>query len=282
MKVLRVEGSGYCAGAKRVVNLTEKALENDGEVYALGDLLHNPQEMDRLKKSGLRVVESISEIESGTLVIRSHGVPARILEEAREKGLRVIDGTCGVVLRLQRIARDLEERGYYVVIVGKKGHPEVVGVSGNLRGDYAVVSTVRDAEELDVPSRKIGVVCQTTFSRDRFADIVRALVGREKSGKHILEYNIVDTTCDSTLRRCVATRALAERVDLMIVVGGHKSSNTGEIASAAASLVETHRIESPEELRGEWFEGKSCVGLSSGLSTPEWLVEEIVERIEKM
>ena len=274
MKVELVRTAGFCFGVRRAVRIVMDALrEADGPVYTLGPLIHNPQMVDRMEDMGAKVIGPDDDLPPGVVVLRSHGVPPEIEEKVRAKGHKILDATCPFVHNAQMYARSLGEEGYRVIIVGKAGHEEVEGILGYTEG-ADVVWEPEEVESLGSPE-KVGVVAQTTTPFDVFSSVVRELMRRTR---HIKVYN---TICDSTSKRQEETADLARRADVMVIVGGRNSANTTRLAELCRRLGKpTYHIETAGELRREWVEGASLVGVSAGASTPDWLIEEAMEKLK--
>ena len=274
MEVILAEKAGFCFGVQRAINTAYKAA-GKGKVYCLGPLIHNPQEVARLTEAGVETVEDLSSLKAGdSLIIRSHGVPPTILARAREQGLNVIDLTCPFVAKAQQHAEGLKKEGYQVVVIGEKKHPEVQGIMG-YGGDNAVVlETPADIEQVTFEGR-LGVVAQTTQSYGNFSEIVLRLLRLSK------ELKVFNTICSSTKERQDATRILASRVDVMIVVGGRNSANTSRLVSLCReSGKPTYHVEVVDEIRSEWLKGANRVGLTAGASTPGWVIDAVLKRLQ--
>ncbi|HIE05033.1 MAG TPA: 4-hydroxy-3-methylbut-2-enyl diphosphate reductase [Candidatus Latescibacteria bacterium] len=275
MEVELVRTSGFCFGVRRAVRMVDEALKGaDGPVYTLGPLIHNPQMVTKMEEMGVRVIGPEDDLPPGVVVLRSHGVPPQIEEKVKAKGHKVLDATCPFVRNAQMYARSLREEGYEVVIVGKRGHEEVEGILGYAGGKAYVVWRPEELASLGRPDR-VGVVAQTTTPFEIFSSVVSELLKRIK---HVKVYN---TICDSTSKRQEETAALAERADVMIIVGGRNSANTTRLAELCRGLGKpTYHIETADELRPEWVEGASLVGVSAGASTPDWLIGEVMEKLK--
>lgn len=274
MDIILADKAGFCFGVKRAINTAFDAA-NGGRVYCLGPLIHNPQEVDRLRRAGVETVEDFSSLRSGdSLIIRSHGVPPSILEQARSKGLKIIDLTCPFVGKAQRHAETLKEEGYQVVVVGEKKHPEVQSIVG-YAGENAVV--VESAHEVDgmTLQQRVGVVAQTTQSYSNFSRIVLKLLHVSK------ELKVYNTICTSTKERQHAARVLADQVDVMLVVGGRNSANTSRLATICRQEGKpTFHIEIADEIQPEWLEGAGKVGVTAGASTPDWVLKEVLKKLQ--
>jgi 4-hydroxy-3-methylbut-2-enyl diphosphate reductase len=274
MEIILADKAGFCFGVKRAINTAFKAADK-GRVYCLGPLIHNPQEVERLHQAGVETVEDFSALKPGdSVIIRSHGVPPRVLSQAADLGLTIIDLTCPFVGKAQRDAEELRKEGYQVVVVGEKKHPEVQSILGYAGENAAVVETADEVDGLQLQSR-LGVVAQTTQSYGNFSEIVLKLLRLSK------ELKVFNTICSSTKERQEAARILAKQVDAMLVVGGRNSANTSRLAFLCEQEgVPTYHIELADELRAEWFSGIGTVGVTAGASTPDWVLEGVLERLK--
>jgi len=274
MEVILAEKAGFCFGVQRAINTAYKAA-GTGKVYCLGPLIHNPQEVARLAEAGVQTVEDLSGLKAGdSLIIRSHGVPPATLARAREQGLNIIDLTCPFVAKAQQHAEGLKKEGYQVVVIGEKKHPEVQGIMG-YGGDTAVVLETPAVIEQVTFEGRLGVVAQTTQSYGNFSEIVLRLLRLSK------ELKVFNTICSSTKERQDATRILASRVDVMIVVGGRNSANTSRLVSLCReSGKPTYHVEVVDEIRSEWLKGADRVGLTAGASTPGLVIDAVLKRLQ--
>ncbi len=275
MEIRKAKVQGFCFGVAITVKKAEEAIESRSDVTTLGHVVHNPQMVESLEKRGLHNAHSVDDVESGALFVRAHGLPVEVFEKAKDKGLEVIDATCPMVTKIHVQAERLKADGYKIIVVGDPKHPEVKGTLSHVPGAWCI-ETVKDVEKLP-RSSKVGVVVQSTYSRERFTDIVKAL------SEKYYEVRSVNTICTDTNNRQTEALRLAEQVDIMVVVGGKTSANTKHLAE----LAETHgarsyHIEGPDELRAEWFDGVNVAGLMSGASTPGWLVDQVETRMEEL
>ncbi len=268
---------GFCFGVKRAINLTDQALAEHKEVTILGDLVHNRRVTDALEAKGLRKIDEIADQDTGTMVIRAHGLPKLQIAEARDRGLEIIDATCPIVLRAQEAAQTLEGRGCQVVIIGDANHAEIKGVIGSLENPALVIDSLdelRAAKTSHRLRRKVGVIFQTTHALELCREIINELLFMCK------EVQIINTICRPVQNRQDDAIDLAARVDLMLVVGSQTSANTVELA-ALCRCHNTHtlHIQNAEELFIEDFDWAEEIGVASGLSTPEDLVEGVHRKI---
>jgi 4-hydroxy-3-methylbut-2-enyl diphosphate reductase len=276
MKVILAENAGFCFGVKRAMKLAFEAAGNsESPIYSLGPLIHNPQQVELLSQKGVHEVSSLESLKPGdVLIIRSHGTTPLILDEAKAKGLKIVDATCPFVVNAQKLAQSLNSEGYQVIIAGEGEHPEVIGIMG-FTGNKAWVIDKANAVKGLPYKKRIGVVAQTTQSFDNFREVVSALL--EKCD----ELKAFNTICHATTQRQEGAIELARNVDVMIVVGGHNSANTSRLASLCKSSgVPTYHIETADELDKSWFKGMKTVGVTAGASTPEWIIDEVISKLE--
>ena len=276
--VVMAKEVGFCFGVKRAINLTKQALEERGDVFILGDLVHNKRVTDELENRRLRKVEDYgAEQTGGTMVIRAHGLPKAKIAEARAQGLEVVDATCPIVLRAQEAAQTLENRGCQVVIIGDKNHAEIKGIIGALENPVIVINSVealREAKREHKLLRKVGVIFQTTLALELCNSIVNEMLMMCK------EINIINTICRPVQNRQDDAVDLAMKVQLMIVVGSRTSANTMELTELCRHYnPNTVQVQNAEELPVDKFVGCGLVGIVSGLSTPEDLVEAVREKV---
>ncbi len=278
MEVFLADKAGFCFGVKRAINTAfEAAGKGTGGVYCLGPLIHNPQEVERLRRLGIETVEDFSSLKPGnSLIIRSHGVPPRVVAQARDMGLTIIDLTCPFVGKAQRDAETLQKEGYQVIVVGEKKHPEVQSILGYAGDNAVVVETADDVAGLRLEPR-LGVVAQTTQSYSNFSETVLKLLRLSK------ELKVFNTICSSTKERQEAAQILARKVDVMLVVGGRNSANTSRLASLCRDVGKsTYHIEVADEIRTEWLAGIKSVGVTAGASTPDWVVDGVLEKLKQI
>jgi 4-hydroxy-3-methylbut-2-enyl diphosphate reductase len=276
VKVKVAKHAGVCYGVERALRMATEASESGAAVRTLGPLIHNPQAVESLREHGIEVAACLDEVDRGTVVIRTHGVDPAIIASARTKGLDVIDATCPFVSTAHQVAEQLKAEGYTVVIVGEADHPEVEGILAHAGGDALVVEEVADLPE-KLPSRRIGVVVQTTQSLSRLTAVVDALLPRTS------ELKIHNTICSATGQRQGAAEELARTVDVMVVVGGHNSGNTNRLAEICAAVnPRTYHVETADELDPGWFSGAHTVGVTAGASTPDEQIRGVIAAIEAM
>ena len=279
MEVLLAEEYGFCFGVERAVELVEDALaEGARPIRSLGPLIHNAQEMERLGTEGVSTIDSPVEADGNTVaVIRAHGVTPQVQSELERRAAKVIDATCPFVTRVQHLAQRAAHEGRDVVVAGNPDHPEMIGVVG-----YAPHNTfvVRDAAEVAaLPTLRAPlVVSQTTIKLQTFLEVVEAV--REQSDT---EPQVVNTICSATRDRQDAARALAGEVDTFYVIGGRHSSNSVKLlAVCQEQCKKSFLIETPAEINPANLVGARRVGVTAGASTPNWLIEQVVERLREI
>jgi len=275
MEVLLAEEYGFCFGVERAVDMVEEALSEGGTIRSLGALIHNSQEMQRLEAKGVTTINQPSEADPvAVAVIRAHGVTPAVQRELEEKAARVIDATCPFVTRVQHLAERAAAEGRDVVVAGNPDHPEMIGVVG-----YAPENTyvVRDATEVaNLPRlRRPLVVSQTTLKLKTFQEVAEAVRARSD-----VEPQVVNTICSATRDRQDAARALAGQVDAFYVIGGRHSSNSVKLLAVCQEQCErSFLIETADEINPDDLAGVNRVGVTAGASTPNWLIEQVVERL---
>ena len=284
MRVIIDENSGFCFGVVRAISEAESALKQRGEVYSLGDIVHNRVEVQRLEEMGLSTVshDDISSLQGRTLLIRAHGEPPTTYRLAEKYGVTVIDATCPVVARLQRRVRDAYESmskiDGRVVLLGKRGHAEVVGLTGQVSDDVTVVESEMDLELLDY-SRPIYFLSQTTQSIELFNRLAEIIRSRMAEG---VEFIVDDTICRRVAGREANLAEFSKGVDVVLFVCGRKSSN-GRVLSEVCRRANPrcYNIEEASEIDMAWLEGAESVGICGATSTPRWLMEDVASFINK-
>lgn len=281
MKVMIDPRAGFCGGVKRVVKIAERELAaSTTPLLSLGDVIHNEREIHRLEELGLRSTDNtILENNSDSpcrLLIRAHGEPSDVFERASACTLEVIDGTCPVVTRSQDIARAHHLAGEQVVIIGKPYHPETKGIIGHCNSDAVVVFEHDDIQKLQ-PERKTFVLAQTTISADWFDERV------EWVKEHCRDVVVENTLCRFVVGRDKDLRDFAAQVDVLIFVGGTRSSNTKSLYEVCRRAnPRSHRITGENDIDAAWFRSEDTVGISGSASTPQWQLIEVKQFVEKL
>jgi 4-hydroxy-3-methylbut-2-enyl diphosphate reductase len=278
MKVLLADEFGFCFGVERAVEMVEKAINSGDTVRALGPLIHNTQEMDRLEREGVSTISEPVQIQrSETAVIRAHGVTPQVQRDLEQRASKVVDATCPFVTRVQKLAARAAAQDRHVVVIGNPDHPEMIGVKG-YAPEHAFV--VRDAEEVaTLPKLKNPlVVSHTTIKAQTFFDAAEA-VKLKSDG----ETQIINTICSATRDRQDAARALSTQVDAFYIIGGRHSSNSLKLlAVCQEECSKSFLIETPAEIDPHDLDGVKTVGVTAGASTPKWLIDQVVERLNEL
>jgi 4-hydroxy-3-methylbut-2-enyl diphosphate reductase len=271
--------TGFCFGVQRAVNILEKIARERGGIETLGAVAHNQQVLQKLAAIGVRVVNNVEDIQGDTVVTSSHGISPDLEEKIRARHSEVISTTCGDVRRAQTAAAKLAESGFFVIVYGDADHPEVKGILGWAKGKGLATTDANVVAALDPLPRKLGILSQTTQVPARFAEFVKKIIDFALTKNS--EIHIVDTFCHDLRERQAAALELAKRADLMLVVGGRSSANTNRITELCAKVTETHLIETAAEIKPEWLKGKKHVGVTSGASTAEETVDEVMKTLEQ-
>ncbi len=275
------ETAGFCFGVKIAVDTAINTGKELGGAYTNGPIIHNKQVVSYLESLNVKQLTEETELKEGdTVIIRSHGVPPEVEKNLKNKGIKVIDATCPFVKKVHDKVRQLVKEGYFIVIIGEKGHPEVIGILGHLKDAGGKGVVIENEEELyeKLPKRnKIGIVAQTTQNEDFFEKAIGYIAVNAE------EIKVFNTICDATSVRQEEVKKLAPTVDLMIIIGGKHSGNTNRLAQISKSInPNTYHIEKADELKPEWFKNVENVGISAGASTPDWIINDVVERIKEI
>ncbi len=272
MEIRLAKSYGFCFGVKRAIKIAEESPNS----VTFGPLIHNKNEIQRLKDSyNVGLVEDVKDVApKSRVVIRTHGIPKPLLAELRQKDVEVIDATCPFVTKPQEIVERMSEEGYSVVIFGDKNHPEIKGVMSYAK-DPVVVLSVEELKGKPLKER-VATVAQTTRKFEEYQKIVNYLMQHKK------EVRVFNTICNATFENQDAARELSQKADVMIVIGGKNSSNTKQLFNICKeNCSDSYLIENAKELKKEWFDGKKLCGITAGASTPNWIIEEVIENIKK-
>lgn len=291
MSVVIDDNAGFCFGVVKAIAAAEEQLSSSNSLYCLGDIVHNNAEVQRLSQMGLHVIDhdAMDKLPGKTVLIRAHGEPPSTYQLAERRGIKLIDATCPIVLALQKKVRDgyeeMQSVGGQVVIFGKKGHAEVIGLNGQANNSAIIVSTPDDIESIDF-SRPIRLYSQTTKSREDYSKLIeniKASIAKQSDGSTVgadffVAYN---TICSRVANRATQLEEFAKGVDVVIFVSGANSSNGHYLYEYCRNVQQnTYMISSPDELVKEWINGKEKIGITGATSTPRWLMEEVRRRIE--
>jgi len=269
--------AGYCFGVRRALDLAREQLaKEDQKVYSLGPIIHNPQVVEEFRKKGLIPVESLEGIDEGVLLIRSHGVEQHLLKEASRKGLQIVDATCPFVKNAQRLAHQLSEAGYQIVIVGEESHPEVKGIVSYAGEIPVVVNSVDQLQEKPI-GQKVGMLAQTTQAQKNFIEVAAGVLAIA------YECRVYNTICNATAARQSGAVELAATVDVMFVVGGKNSANTTRLAELCRPAgAKVYHIETAEEIEPRMIKNSINIGITAGASTPRSQVDAVKAALEQL
>jgi len=289
MKVTVDNNSGFCWGVVRTVDIAEQELSETGKLYSLGEIIHNPVEIERLEAKGLRTIrhDDLKNLKDAKVLIRAHGEPPETFRKMKEWGIDVIDATCPVVTKVQERIRKFYDKKYQIVIFGKKDHAEVIGLVGHTNGTAIVIKSVAEIDKLDF-SKKSVLFSQTTMDKETFYAIRDAIKEKIKAEFEVgtfeemaIDFHAKDTICGQVSGRDKKLREFSKSNDVMIFVAGKMSSNGKVLYEIAKSEnPKTYFIENEVELQNEWFNGVETVGISGATSTPQWLMDRVKKEIE--
>jgi (E)-4-hydroxy-3-methyl-but-2-enyl pyrophosphate reductase/cytidylate kinase len=274
------QSSGFCWGVVRTVDIAEKELRKSGELFALGEIIHNPMEIERLEKEGLSTlsVEQLDRLKKKHVLIRAHGEPPSTYLNAAALEIEIVDATCPVVKKVQERIRNFYRDGFQVIIFGKKEHAETIGLIGQTEGTAVVVKSVAEAESLQL-NRKSVLFSQTTMDKSQFYEIAKIL--KKKAEELKIEFFAKDTICGQVSGREKKIRDFSKANEVIIFVAGKHSSNGKVLFEIVKSEnVHAYFIESPNELDINWFDQAHTVGITGATSTPQWLMEKTKKAIE--
>ena len=274
MEVTVAKSAGFCFGVKRAVDMVYEEAVKERKVYTLGPIIHNEQVVEEFAEKGVQVLESVEELEDGedaAVIIRSHGIAQKVFRQLEDKKVRIIDATCPFVKKIHRIVQEKKEEGYQIVIAGSAKHPEVVGICGWCGNQCQVVETLEEAQKCVLETgKKVCVVAQTTFNYKKFKDIVAIL---SKKSYDIL---VMNTICNATEERQTEAGTIARKSDAMIVIGGKHSSNTRKLYEICKNeCLNTHFIQTLDDLDLKLFQSFRSVGITAGASTPNNIIKEV-------
>jgi 4-hydroxy-3-methylbut-2-enyl diphosphate reductase len=277
MKVQLASHYGFCFGVKRAIKIAQEHKDSS----TMGPLIHNQNEINRLKDDfNVGLYTNIDDVQTkDTVIIRTHGIPKDDLKQLRQKDAKVINATCPFVTTPQQIVKNMSKEKYSILIFGDEEHPEVKGVKsyGIDQDDVHVVLTESQLENIVFKYDKIATVAQTTRKKDIYLDLVNNLVLKYK------EVRVFNTICDATFENQAATKDLAKKVDIMIVIGGKNSSNTKQLLTIAQDYCKnSYLIEDEKELNLNWFKDKKLCGVTAGASTPDWIIQIVIQNIQKI
>ena len=289
MKVTVDRNAGFCWGVVRTIDVAEAELRSGEPLYSLGPIIHNPQEIERLRAQGMEIVSQhdFDRLRGKTVLIRAHGEPPSTYASASEHGVTVVDATCPVVTKVQERIRKFYDNGYQIVIFGKKDHAEVIGLVGNTKNEAIVVKSVQELNTVNY-TRKTVLFSQTTMDKPTFYEIARILRERVHEfevgtfEESAVDFHAKDTICGQVSGRDKKLREFSRTNDVVLFIAGKESSNGKVLFEICrAENPRTYFIEHPEEIQREWLEGAETVGISGATSTPQWLMDNVRRSLEQ-
>ena len=278
MKIIVAEHAGFCFGVEKAVNAAERAVReaNNKVIYSLGPLVHNPQVVAKFEKRGLKVAEDIDGLDGEKVIIRAHGIPKDIEEEAKNLGIELIDGTCPYVKAVHKRVKKYKNDGYKIIIIGDKNHPEIIGINGWCDNEGIIINTEEEAMKLPNYD-KVCIVSQTTNTMSKFEKITAIL--KNKGNK----VEIFNTICSATSLRQNSAMELSKQVDAMVVIGGYHSSNTNKLVEVSKRYCENvYHIENFKDLPLQELRKFNTIGITAGASTPDWIIKEVIDTMDNI
>ena len=273
MRVELAKNYGFCFGVKRAIRLAE---ENPNSI-TIGPLIHNPREIKRLSSIfNVNVSNNLNEIGNRqSVIIRTHGIPKSDYNKLIQDGHNITDATCPFVVKPQQICEDMDTQGYSVVIFGDINHPEIKGIMSYVKEPHVVLSPI-ELDKIHL-KEKVAIVAQTTKRKEDFLEVVNYLIGKYR------EVRVFNTICNATFDNQASAEELSRNVDIMLVIGGKNSSNTTQLHTISQlNCKDSYLIEDAEDINIDWFKNKQICGVTAGASTPEWIVEEVVNKVKKI
>ncbi len=278
MEVILAKAYGFCMGVKRAIEIAKKTRkDNSGEVSVLKEIVHNPYVVDSLKKEGVSSASSLQKVRKGTIIFSSHGVAPYMVDERMKKDLNIVDATCPLVTKVHNLVKLLARKGYTIILVGDKHHDEIIGVSGEAPENIKIIGKKEEVDNLSIDSGKIAAITQTTLSVDDSIEIINLLK------KKFPDIEVYNTICNATQLRQQAVKDLAKKVGLILVVGSSTSANSKRLVQVAKSCGRvSYLINDEKEIRKEWFDGVKKIGVTAGASTPDFIINNVIEKLKRM
>lgn len=274
MKIKVAKDAGYCFGVREAVKLAEKTAAEYGEVYMLGDIVHNETVVNSLEEKGARVVKSLDEVPDGKpILFRAHGTSPDLWIEARDKGLKIIDATCSLVTEIHREAKILQDDGRKVIIIGDHGHDEVIAIADQVKNSMVVS---KPEEALALPKiKKAGIVTQSTQMIENVQEIINIITTK------VFDLRFFNTICYPTRRNHDQIKSLAEECDIMLIIGSFTSANSKRLTQLANQRNNrSYQVMSAPDIDSDWFNPEDIVGISAGASTPDNVIEQVINKVK--
>ena len=277
MKIILAKSSGYCFGVRDAVNAAYDVSKQHGEVYMLGDIVHNENVVKDLEKEGVKVVESLEDIpEDKPVLFRAHGTSKEVWEEAEDKKMNIIDATCPLVHDIHREVKELHAEGRKIIIIGDHGHDEVVGIASQV-DNAIIISSIEEAEKLR-KTKKAGIVSQSTQAIENVQDIINILMTK------VVDLRFINTICFPTKRNHQQIKELSIITDMIIIIGSFTSANSKRLTELSLERNKnTYQVTNATEIDSSWFKNNiNSVGISAGASTPDWIISSVIEKVKEL
>ena len=277
MKIILAKDAGYCFGVRDAVNSAYDTSKEYGEVYMLGDIVHNESVVNDLEKNGVKVVSNLNQIpDDKPVLFRAHGTAKEVWKDAVNKKMNIIDATCPLVHEIHKEVKQLDKEGRKIIIIGDHGHDEVIGIASQVK-DAIIISNIEEAEKLK-KTKKAGIVSQSTQTIENVQDIINILMTK------VFDLRFVNTICFPTKRNQEQIKELSNIVDLMIIIGSFTSANSKRLTQLSFERNKnTHQVTNATEIDVSWFEKNiNSVGISAGASTPDWIIESVIKKVKEI
>ncbi len=277
MKIILAKDAGYCFGVRDAVNSAYETSKEYGEVYMLGDIVHNESVVDDLEKNGVKVVSNLNQVpDDKPVLFRAHGTAKEVWKDAEKKKMNIIDATCPLVHEIHKEVKQLDKEGRKIIIIGDHGHDEVIGIASQVK-DAIIISNIEEAKKLK-KTKKAGIVSQSTQTIENVQDIINILMTK------VFDLRFVNTICFPTKRNQEQIKELSNIVDLMIIIGSFTSANSKRLTQLSFEKNKnTHQVTNATEIDVSWFEKNiNSVGISAGASTPDWIIESVIKKVKEM
>ena len=275
MKIILAKDAGYCFGVRDAVNSAYDTSKEYGEVYMLGDIVHNESVVEDLEKNGVKVVSNLNQVpDDKPVLFRAHGTAKEVWKDAEKNKMNIIDATCPLVHEIHKEVKQLDKEGRKIIIIGDHGHDEVIGIASQVQ-DAIIISTVEEAEKLK-KTKKAGIVSQSTQTIENVQDIINILMTK------VFDLRFVNTICFPTKRNQEQVKELSEIVDLMIIIGSFTSANSKRLTQLSLERNKnTYQVTNATEIDVSWFKKNiNSVGISAGASTPDWIIDSVVKKVK--
>jgi len=275
MKIILAKDAGYCFGVRDAVNSAYDTSKEYGEVYMLGDIVHNESVVEDLEKNGVKVVSNLNQVpDDKPVLFRAHGTAKEVWKDAEKNKMNIIDATCPLVHEIHKEVKQLDKEGRKIIIIGDHGHDEVIGIASQVQ-DAIIISTVEEAEKLK-KTKKAGIVSQSTQTIENVQDIINILMTK------VFDLRFVNTICFPTKRNQEQIKELSEIVDLMIIIGSFTSANSKRLTQLSLERNKnTYQVNNATEIDVSWFKKNiNSVGISAGASTPDWIIDSVVKKVK--